>query len=99
MNETKYVDKICPLFGSHLIPVQGKLSGLPGQIVFGGQQQLSLCQKDKCELWDEEIKECSQKNHASITSAIYAFSVSIEECLNHINDSIRDHLKEKHGNS
>lgn len=99
MNETKNVDKICPIFGSHMIPVISKVPGVFGQQILGGEFKLINCQKDKCQLWANGPQACCIELISSHLDSLHIFAATIEECLNNIEAAIRDLKEAKDENS
>lgn len=86
--ETQNVDKICPLFGSKWFPVTGKLAGVSGQTLLGGQMQLVPCQKERCQLWIKHQEICSIRHQAMGTASIYLELEGIKICLRDIFDNL-----------
>jgi len=93
IDEPKNVDKLCPIFGSHMIPIISKVPGVFGQQILGGDFKLLNCQKAKCELWNKTEQYCSFYWIAFKLDNLPLALSHLLESLNNIESAIRD-LKE-----
>ena len=57
-DEAKDIHKICPILGSHLKTTTSSIKGIALSSVQGAEQILSLCMREKCQLWDESVGNC-----------------------------------------
>ena len=59
MNETKSIDKICPILGSHIRTVQANIKGITLASQVTAEVLLSNCVREKCQLWSDNYSNCT----------------------------------------
>ena len=90
--ELKNVDKLCPIFGSHMIPIISKVPGVFGQQILGGDFKLLNCQKEKCQLWADGYNACSIE---LIPAAIDGANSQLMRIADKIEDWIRSQSRKE----
>lgn len=97
--EPKNVDKICPLLGSHMIPVVAKVPGLFGQQILGGQFQLVNCQKEKCIFWASNPGICDLITLLADVGDLERNLDSLNDTLGNLVNILSDLKEKRYGES
>lgn len=98
MNEPKSIDKICPILGSQIRQAITHVKGIQVSGIQSTETIMSLCVRDKCQLWDEQSKHCSFRVSSSAITGISPAIIMLNDILDKVIDAIRDLKEEKHDN-